>query len=152
MGGVVNKYNPVEGFRKLGMNFDHKFEIMGVNENSLLYFDVVAFPTARVYHIKFSRVTGMDSNHLLDWVNQQTLVFKTDNVEYNLEKMTASIELNEIDSNVVYYLDGIVSVWRQPKEEIEITEKDILENKHFQDSVNSKENKGFFNSLKSLFK
>ena len=152
MGGIVEELNPVKGLRKLGnYAFEYRLSIEGKHEDTELSFDVVGFPTMGEYHIKFTNATGMDSTPLKDWLKYDRLIFKTDTIEMNMDKGTVTISLSEPDSNFNYYLENIKAVIRMPREEIKVTEEDIINNKYYREAMKPPSRVSFFGILKTLF-
>ncbi len=152
MGGIVEELNPVKGLKKLGnYSYEYRLSIEGKHEDTELLFDVKGFPTVGEYHIKFTDAKGMDNITLKDWLKYDLLIFKTDSIEMNMDNGTVSILLSEPDSNLNYYLENIKAVIRMPREEIEITEEDIMNNEYYKAAMTPPSGISFFGIIKSLF-
>ena len=152
MAGIVEELNPVKGLKKLSIGiYDFRLVIEGKHEDSELLMDVLEFPTTRTYYIKFSNTKGMDSTPLKDWLKYDRLIFKTESIEMNMDKGTVTILLSEPESNHSYYLENIKTVLRMPKEEIEVTEEDIMNNKHYKKAMTPQSGKSISGIFKSLF-
>ncbi len=152
MAGVVEELNPVKGLKKLSVGiYDYRLVIEDKHEDSELIMDVIGFPTTGVYHIKFTDAKGMDSTDLKDWLKYDLLIFKTDSIEMNMDNGTVSISLSEPDSNFNYYLENVKSLIRMPKEEIQVTEEDIMNNEYYKKAVTPSNGTSVLGMFKSLF-
>ncbi len=151
MGGLVEELNPVKGLKKLGnSSYEYRLLIEGKHEDSELLLDVKGFPTTGEYHIEFTAVKGLDSTHLKDWLEYDLLIFKTDTIDMNMDNGTVTILLSEPDSNFNYYLENIKAVIRMPREEIEVSLEDVMNNKHYKAAMFPKK-PSILSLIKSIF-